>query len=202
MKGGRRYPLVLYTHMMDRWRPAVFTLGLALFGLAGALYYLGWDSWRWVAASSVGALCVFLSLLMLLIRKSAYVQPFPTYLKIATPFLRLSISYKRIRRTAAMNMGETFRGRKISNWEVEALEPLWKMTALNIEMSSHPMSQTALRFFLSKYFFKDNTPHILLLVEDWMRLSAEIESMRSGGVSTQSSQQRGNSILSKLPGKK
>jgi len=202
-KGGRRYPLVLYIHMMNRWRPAVFTLGLALFGLAGVLYYLGWDSWRWVTAVSIGTLNVFLSLLMLLARKSAYVQPFPTHLRLVTPFLRLNISYKRFRRTATVSMAETFPKTNLSNWQAEMLEPLAKMSAIYVELTGHPMSQTSLRFFLSPFFFKrkDKTPHILLLVEDWMRLSSEIESMRTGG-GISSQQQRGNSILSKLPVKK
>ena len=29
-KGGRRYPLVVYTHMINRWWPAIFTLGTCL----------------------------------------------------------------------------------------------------------------------------------------------------------------------------
>jgi hypothetical protein len=203
-KGGRRYPLVVYTHMIDRWRPAVFTLGLALFGLAWAVYSWGFEQWRWIVSAGVGGLCIFLSVIMLILRKSGYVQPFPDHLRIATPLLRLNISYKRFRRTASANMGALFPPKSVSNWRAEIIEPLAKMTAIVIELTSHPMSQTRLKFFLSPLFFKDKTPHLVILVDDWMRLSAEIESMRAGGgvAPAQQQQQRGHSILSKLPTKK
>ena len=40
-KGGHRYPLVIYTRMIDRWWPIIFGLGLAMLGLAWAFYNLG-----------------------------------------------------------------------------------------------------------------------------------------------------------------
>ena len=202
-KGGRRYPLVVYTHMIDRWRPAIFTLGLALLGLAWAVYSRGFEQWRWLAAASIGGLCIFLSIIMLMLRKSAYVQPFTNHLRIATPLLRLNISYKRLRRATSANMGALFPPKSVSNWRAEIIEPLAKMTVIVLELTSHPMSQSALKLFLSPLFFKDKTPHLVILVDDWMRLSAEIESMRAGGgVAAPAQQQRGNSILSKLPTKK
>ncbi|NJN80603.1 MAG: hypothetical protein HC797_09125 [Anaerolineales bacterium] len=117
-KAGRRYPLVIYTHMMNRWSPAIFTLGLALLGLAWGLYGWGFEQWRWLTLSSIGAFFVFTSLLLFLIRNSAYVQPFKDYLKLATPFLRLKISYKRIRALHHQTWGHCFR-KKVSanhNW--------------------------------------------------------------------------------------
>jgi hypothetical protein len=58
-----------------------------------------------------------------------------------------------------------------------------------------------LRLFLSPLFFKDKTPHFVILVKDWMKLSAEMESMRSGQVPSTPQQKRDNSILSRLPNK-
>ncbi len=57
-KGGRRYPLVVYTRMMDRWWPAIFALGLALLGLAWAVRSYGYEEWRWLAFTSIGGLTV------------------------------------------------------------------------------------------------------------------------------------------------
>lgn len=206
-KGGRRYPLVVYTHMIDRWRPAIFTLGLALLGLAWAIRSWGFEQWRWLIAAGMGALCIFLSAVMLAIRKSGYVQPFADHLHIATPLLRLNISYKRFRRTASANMGALFPPKSVSNWRSEIIEPLAKMTAIVVELTGHPMPQSTLKFFLSPLFFKDKTPHLVILVDDWMRLSAEIESMRAGGGDADAPAQKqqprsSNSILSKLPNKK
>jgi hypothetical protein len=203
-KGGRRYPLVVYTHMMNRWWPAVFTLGLALLALAWALRSWGFEDWRWLAFISIGGLNLFLGILLLILRKSAYVQPFSDHLRLVTPFLRLNISYKRFRRTSSANMGALFPPQSVSNWRAEIIQPLAKMTVIVIELTGYPMSQSSLRLFLSPLFFKDKTPHFVILVDDWMRFSNELDSVRSGAgpSSPQTQRPSGNSILSRLPNKK
>jgi len=202
-KGGRRYPLVVYTRMMDRWWPAIFTLGLALLALSWALRSWGFEDWRWLATTSIGGLNIFIGILLLILRKSAYVQPFSNHLRLVTPFLRLNISYKRFRRASSANMGALFPRDSVSSWRAEIIEPMAKMTALVIELSGHPMSQSTLRMFLSPLFFKDKTPHFVILVDDWMRFSNELESMRAGAgtVSAPQQKRRDSSILSRLPSK-
>jgi hypothetical protein len=201
-KGGHRYPLVVYTHMINRWWPAIFTLGLALLALSWALRNWGFEDWRWLSFTSVGGLCIFLGILMLILRKSAYVQPFSDHLRLATPFLRVNISYKRFRRASSANMGALFPPQSVSSWRRGIIQPLAKMTALVIELTGYPMSQSSLRLFLSPLFFKDKTPHFVILVDDWMKLSNELESMRSGTAPSAPQKKRDDSILSRLPGKK
>jgi hypothetical protein len=72
-----------------------------------------------------------------------------------------------------------------------------------IELTGYPISPSILRLFLSRFFFKDNTPHLVILVNDWMRFSTELESMRLGTDPNPPDQQRrtGTSILSRLPQK-
>ena len=201
-KGGRRYPLVVYTHMLNRWWPLIFTLGLAMLGLAWGIYSWGFEQWRWLTLLSVGVFLVFVGLFLWLIRKSAYVQPFKDYLRLATPFLRLNISYKRIRRATSANMGSLFPKNNIRKSQVDIIQPLAKMTAIVIELNTFPMSQFALQFFLSSFFFKDKTPHFVILVSDWMRFSSELESLRTGETTSSAPQhKRDISILSKLPKK-
>lgn len=200
-KGGRRYPLVVYTHMMNRWYPVILLLGLALLGMALALYIWGFEEWRWLGFASVGVFCIFVGLMMLLLRKSAYVQPFSDHLRLATPFLRLNISYKRLRRASSTNMGALFPPKSVPKSMVDIIAPLSKMSAIVIELTSLPMSQAALRLFLSPLFFKDKTPHFVLLVDDWMRFSAELESMRTGSTTSAPQKTRDTSILSRLPRK-
>lgn len=198
-KGGRRYPLIIYTHMMDRWWPAVFMLGLALLGLAWAIYSWGFEEWRWLTFAVIGGAGMFAGFLMLILRKSAYVQPCSDHLRLATPFLRLNISYKRFRRATSANMGALFPPNSVSKWQADIIHPLAKMTALVIELNAYPMPQSFLRFFLSPLFFKDKTPHFVILVNDWMKFSSELESMRTSAGSSAPQQKRDNSILSKLP---
>lgn len=202
-KGGRRYPLVVYTRMLNRWWPAIFMLGVMLLVVAWLIQWWGYEDWRWLVFASIGGLNVFLGILLLILRRSAYVQPFNDHLRIVTPFLRLTISYRRVRRTSMSSMGALFPRESVSAWRAEIIEPLAKMTAMVIDLNGYPMSQSTLRLFLSPLFFKDKTPHFVILVNDWMKFSAELDSMRAGGgtVATSSPKRITNSILSRLPSK-
>jgi hypothetical protein len=201
-KRGKRYPLVIYTHMIDRWWPAILALGTALLALAWGVYSWGFEQWRWMTFASIGGLTLLMGLLSWILRKAAYVQPYSDHLLLATPFLRLKISYKRFLRTSSANIGTLFPPSSISKWQVEIVQPIAKMTASVIDLRGFPMSPFALRLFLSPLFFKDKTPHIVILVDDWMKFSSDLESMRTGGSEVSAPQKKqDNSILSRLPGK-
>jgi len=203
-RSGRRYPLVIYTRMMDRWWPATFALALGLFGLAWAvhLYYPEpvYD-WQWLTLASVGGFVLVVTLFLFTLRKSAYVQPNPDHLRLVTPFLRLNISYKRLRRATSGTMEGLFPPKSISSWRREIVEPLARKTAVVVELTGYPISQTVLRLFLSPFFFKDKTPHFVFLVEDWMRFSTELETMRTRGGQDIQRKKTDRSILSRLPQK-
>ncbi len=204
-RAGRRYPLVMYTRMLDRWWPATLVLGLGLFGLAWAVrsyYPEPVLAWQWLTLASVGGFVWVISLFLLLLRKAAYVQPRSDHLRMVTPFLRLNISYKRLRRSSSATMEGLFPANSVSGWQREIIEPLARRTAVVVELTGYPISQTVLRMFLSPFFFKDKTPHFVLLVDEWMKFSTELESMRSGGGQAQSARPKSNaSILSRLPRK-
>jgi hypothetical protein len=57
--------------------------------------------------------------------------------------------------------------------------------------------------FLARSFFKDKTPHFVILVKDWMKLSSELDSMKSGidPNPPPTRKPKSNSILSRLPKK-
>lgn len=204
-KAGRRYPLVIYTRMIDRWWPAILLLGLATMALAWPfyqdLYTRITEPWRWMTLAGVGAGTVLISLFMLLMRKSAFVQPFSDHLLLATPIFRLNISYRRIQRTTTATMATLFPPKSIRGMKREILEPLAGMTAVVVELNAYPISRATLNFFLSSFFFKDKTPHFVLLVQNWMGLSTEIESMRTSGNQSIFQQSTNQSILTRLPKK-
>jgi len=204
-RAGHKYPLIVYQHMVNRWWPAMFALGLGMFALAYSEYI---DSighflvWRWQLPGGIGALAVVVGLFFFIIRYVAYVRPLPNYLKIVTPFMRLNISYKRIRKTTATEMHYLFPRNSMSGWVQDIFAPLATRTAVILELSSFPVSPKLMRLFLSRFFFKDQTPHIVILVKDWMRFSTELESMRSGVDPNPPGQKRPpTSILSRLPPK-
>jgi hypothetical protein len=203
-KIGKRYPLVIYTHMLDRWWPALLVLGLALSSLAWPLYQDPvtrlLEPWRWQAMAGLGGGVILVSLVMAAFRKAAYVRLFNNHLLLATPFLRMNISYRRILRTSTVSMNTIFPRKSVSGWRRGILEPIAGMTAVKIELNAFPMPPFALRFFLSPFFFQDRTPHFILLVNDWMGLITELDSVRMGG--KMSSQKISDqSIFSRLPQK-
>jgi len=199
---GHRFPLLIYEHMLNRWWPATLTLGLVLVGLWWPVsrHPIGRvESWRWIGLLSIGALTLLITVFLFLIRKKAYVQPFGDHLRLITPFLRMNISYKRFRRTSVAEMHALFPVSKLSDWKKEMLGPLLSRTAVVIDLNGFPVSPAFLRFFLSPFFFKDKTPHLVILVRDWMSLSTEIESLRFGKGLTPQQKPKDNSILFGLP---
>jgi hypothetical protein len=70
-----------------------------------------------------------------------------------------------------------------------------------VELTGYPISQSVLRFFLSPFFFKDRTAHFVFLIDDWMRFTTELESLRVGGEISQPRGPIDRSILSRLPRK-
>jgi hypothetical protein len=204
-RAGHKFPLIVYRHMLNRWWPPMFAFGLGMFAIAYSEYIhpLGpFLPWRWQLAAAVGGLAIMVGIFFWVIRFFAYVRPYPTYLKLVTPFMRVNISYKRIKRTTATEMRYLFPFKSMSWWVREIFSPLASKTALVIDLSSYPISPAVLRLFLYRFFFKDKTPHLVILVEEWMRFSSELESMRSGIDLNPPSQKRPkSSILSRLPQK-
>ncbi len=204
-KAGRRYPLVVYTRMIDRWWPAIFLLGIAVMALAWPFYQDMYtrltEPWRWITMAGVGSGVTLISLIMLALRKSAYVQPFGDHLLLATPIFRLNISYRRMLRTTTASMATLFPLKSMHGMKHEIIEPLAGMTAVVIELNGFPLSPAALRFFLSPFFFKDKTPHFVILVQNWMGFSTEIESIRTSGNQPMHQRSTNQSILSRLPKK-
>jgi hypothetical protein len=204
-RAGHKYPLIVYRHMLNRWWPAMIAMGLGMFALAYSEYIepLGrFLPWRWQLFAGVGGLAILVGIFFWVIRFFAYVQPFPTYLKFVTPFMRINISYKRLKKTTVSEMRYLFEYKRMSGWVKEIFSPLATKTAVVIELNGYPISPRVLRLFLYRFFFKDKTAHFVILVENWMQFSSELESMRSGIDLNSPTQKRPkNSILSRLPQK-
>ncbi len=205
-KAGKRYPLLIYDHTLSRWYPATFTLSLFLFLIWWFLPVIRHTSqrdWQDIALLSASGITLVGTFFIFLARKMAYTRPYKKYLLLATPIFRLKISYKRIIQTKATEMRTLFPPAQLSRWQRESMAHLLKKTAVVIVLNAYPIAPFFLRFFLSPFFFKDKTPHFVLLVEDWMRFSSELDSFRSGGdISVRKKKSKANSILSSISRKK
>ncbi len=204
-RAGHKYPLIVYRHMVNRWWPAMIAIGLGMFALAYSEYIQPisqFISWRWQLFAAIGGLAIVIGIFFWIMRFFAYVQPYPTYLKLVTPFIRINISYKRIKKTTSTEMRYLFSLKSMSGWVQDIFSPLANNTAVVIELSGYPISPNLLRLFLSRFFFKDKTPHLVILVKDWMRFSSELESMRSGIDPNPPPKKRSrDSLLTRLPQK-
>lgn len=219
-RAGHKYPLLVYRHIVSRWWFALVFMGIALFGWAYVEYrqppgphvlwpfFLGsFLVWPWQLLIAVGILAILAGFFFWSIRYFAYVQPYPTYLKLVTPFLRFNISYKRIQRTSATEMRYLFSYKDMQAFWLFGMRDVFSLiagkTALVIDLKGYPVSPALLRLFLYRFFFKDKTTHIVILVDDWMRFSSELDSMRTGiDPNPPAPKKRSrDSILAKLPHK-
>jgi len=203
-KAGRRYPLVIYTRMLNRWWPATLTLSLALLAVAwGVARTPEGKAQPFLVDTTMGlgGLAFVFTFFLFIIRKAAYVQPFRTHLRLVTPFLRINISYRRFRGSTTTEMRVLFPPGSLSGWRRDIIAPLSAMTAIIINLNGYPVSPIILRWFLSPFFFKDKTPHLVILVNDWLRFSSELESMRSNRGQAAKVRPSDSSILSRLPRK-
>lgn len=176
---GKRYPLLIYRRYMDRLWLATFLLGIIL----GSIWL-----WRWYGGSPLlenlndawllaGAIFFLaFSLFAFLTRSMAYVQPYPDHLRLVTPFLRLNISYRRIRSAHPAAFQQIFPPRDASWAQRRFLEPFYPKTAVVIDLTSYPMSPFLLHLFLAPQMFSPRSMGFVLVVPDWMELSTELDS--------------------------
>ena len=185
---GQRHRLVLYTYILNHWWRKALGIGCTLLALAAALAWMpsklpqyapaplaDWKLWL-IGGTGIYAVC--LSIFLVALRKSAYVQPFSTHLRLVTPFLRMNISYKRFNRTYIDEIGRLFSVEELKGLKREFLQPLAKQTAVVLELKGWPLPRSFLDLFLSPYFFPARDSRLALIVPDWMKFSMEMESFR------------------------
>jgi len=191
-RGGKKYRLLMYEHMLDRWWPTTFTLALVIFIYVGTLWgaekffptqiplpRLSNDDTIFLLA--IGGVVLLFTLFLFILRKMAYVQLFNDHFKLVTPFLRLKISYKRILRTTTTEIAQLFPPKSMSGYQRDIIGPISGNAAIIVHLRAYPLSRSILRLFLSPFFFADKTPHFVLMVDDWMGFSRELDSRRAGG---------------------
>ncbi len=181
MRNGRRHPLLIYRRMMDRlWKGG---LGLSLM-----LSVLWWQAWAgnleiirppWDIVIAVGTLLsLAVTVFALLARGMAYVQAHPKYIRLVTPFLRLVISYQRVRRAYTAKFSDLFPPASLKWSDRRFLRPYFRRTVVVLDLRGYPLSPLLLRLFLPSTMFSPRETGFVLVVDDWMALSTEISSRR------------------------
>lgn len=176
----------LYERMIKRWISATFWLGIFLIGFGAAAWFWApqFSDWNIYLLLGAGAFAFLVTLILFLLRKAAYLQLFPGYLRIVTPFMRVKVGYKRILRTYTAEMSSIFPANKLRGMRREILSPFMRHTAIIVTLNAYPLPSWVLHTFLSPFFFvpKDKTPHFILLVNNWLDFSTDLESSRSAAI--------------------
>jgi len=175
---GKRYPLLLYRHLVSRYRLPSLMLAVFLLGMAGLLFVdivpLPEDTFGWLLAG--GSAALFVWLIISLAPAMAYVQPREDHLRVQTPVYRLKISYRRIHGTRPVEVGKVFFRGKMRGREMRSLQPFLGDTALMLDLIGWPLAPIALRLFLHRYMLSPGQAGLVLIVEDWMGLSKQLSS--------------------------
>jgi hypothetical protein len=178
-KSGPRRNLLLYQRMMDRlWR---VTLPLGLFVLAwwnwgGRVFFAPLEPPIDLITLCCGIALVCFSVFFIITRHMAYVQARQDHIRLVTPFIKLKISYQRVRSLHPVNFTQLFPPNQTSWSARRFLRPFYGKTALALELTALPFSKGFLRLFFAPQMFLPTTNGFVLLVDDWMDLSMDIDS--------------------------
>lgn len=177
--GSKRHPLLFYQHVLNVYSRPVSLLTTLLLALWFAVSYrlVSWpqppaDQWllAGTASSLLAALFIWVGPML------AYVQPRPDHLRLSTPIFKLNISYRRVANTRPINLARMFPPSSLRSRQRRWLEPFYPLTALGVDLHGYPMPRWVMSLFLHPTFFAADQPGLVLIVEDWMALSSQLES--------------------------
>jgi hypothetical protein len=176
-KAGNRHPLLLYQRSMDRFFWPVLLIGVAMLVLWWFGGYSGFlpQAWMEILIFSAGVIAILMAFFIILARRVTYVQTFPDHLRLITPFLRVNISYRRIRSVHSANVQQLFPPDKLKGTDKDLLEPFAGKTVVLLELAGYPISPNALKLFMPKQMFIPKGTGFVLITPDWMTLSTEID---------------------------
>jgi hypothetical protein len=191
---GRRHRLILYTYIIDLFWRSIFAVGIALLVLVAAYTWLpaifpqytlpqvtGLILWL---TAGVGAFAILIAFFLLVVRKSAYVQPCDTHLRLVTPFVRMTFPYDLFLKTSSIEMLALFSLKDLKGQTRTVFRKMAGRTAVVLELKNWPLPRRVIEQFLYPLFFPDQTSRLALIVPDWMRFSTELESFRSTWLET------------------
>lgn len=173
MKRRARFPLLVYTPLR-RWG----SLGLLTAIVTGAFWLLLPRVLGPTPLRPVVLLAVLAGLTLwaygTFAPRVAHVRCEPHALRLQSPLMPLLISYRRVERTRTVPMGAVFDPRKdraVRRWPPEYLN----MTAVAIDLKSYPVQPWWLRLWFDRHLFQPDRPGLVLLVDDWLGLSQQLD---------------------------
>jgi hypothetical protein len=175
-----RFRLLIYERMWQRWATPCILITLAsvvLWLLAPRMPYL-YAPFR--VLTLVPALMALLILTYAyLARRMAWVRCRPDHLHIQTPLYPLAVSYSRIKGVRPNAFAQVFDPTRQKRTYRDWLSPYWNRTAVVVEVSRYPLDRKWLRLWFNPYLLSPDVAGFVLLVDDWMTLSRQLEDSRT-----------------------
>lgn len=176
----RSYPLLPFRRMSQRMRASFFWLAWLLFALG--LYDLlvapvMGDAWYWLWMGLVLVLLLWFYYARLLPR--AAVQPRGQYFVLQGPVRPVKMSYGRIHTITPVKLAQHLHPGTLRRSERDVLEPYLHMTAVFVSLSSMPRPLQKPHLWFPRWLFSPVQPGLLLVVNDWLALSRELEEYRA-----------------------
>ncbi len=174
---SKRFPLLVYTPLR-RWGD----LGLLATIVLGAFWLLmprilGPTPLRTLALLPVLA-SGMLTVYGYMAPKVAHVRCTPAGLRLQGPLMPLVISYRRVEQTRPVQMAQIFdpqKDRAARRWPLR----YWNMTAVVVDLRGFPVGRQWLRLWFDPHLFLPGGHGLVLLVEDWMGLSRQLDGFLS-----------------------
>jgi hypothetical protein len=177
----KKHRLLVYQWLGHRYRGLLLLLWVLLLVLAVYDFNVRpiFDDTVWpMAWVALGASLILWFYYGLLIRR-ATVTVQPRVLLVQGPLRSIRISYSRITAVTSTQLVRHHAPKQYKGPERIMLEALGGQTCLHIELKSYPKQYQQRRFWFSRFLFSDIRPGLLLVVEDWMALSRQLEVARS-----------------------
>lgn len=177
---AQRFPLLAYRRLFGMWFwPSLWLLVASAILLALDPLLLGRWRWAWIPLILVtGCLIVYA-----VMARAAYVCADPGALCIRAPLLPLAISYGSLKTTRTTPFRAQYPPERLSWSQRQLAKSLYGRTCLLIELDNYPVSRRKLAL-LGRFLFPVDSTGIVLLVENWLQLSHEIEGARAEWVTS------------------
>jgi len=186
-----RFRLLVYGRMWQRWAlPCLLIIptSLAAWWFAPQISII--DQRLRILTMFPALVALFILVYTVWARRLAWVECRTGHLRIQTPILPVAIAYSRVRVVRPKPFAQIYESALANPTRRRWLEPYLNTTALSVELTQYPVTEKWLRLWISPYLLDPTSPEIVLVVNDWMALSRQIDDFRGRWMERRSRQAR------------
>lgn len=172
----RKHRLLIYEFASRRFRGKLLLLWLLLLALAVYDWFITpvmGDLWFviWMLIPLVVGFWIYYAFL---VRRSALIVT-PKYVLLQGPITAVKISYGRISSITSTHMAHHYDPKSLKMGDHFLVDPLYEYTCGFVEFFNIPPVMKKNRRHFSRFIFSPQRPGLLLVVDDWMKLSRDLE---------------------------